>query len=105
MELVVGCWSSGVMPFSFTHGDDTTHRTVYGPIYSYLLYLVSFPGGAVVSNPSASAGDAREVGSIPGLGRSPGEGNGNPLQYPCLENPTDREAWWAIVQLVAKSQT
>ena len=77
----------------------------------YFLYFFSntksrgFPDGAVVKNLPASAGDAREVGSIPGLGRSPGEGNGNPLQYPCLENPTDREAWWAIVQLVAKSQT
>ena len=56
-----------------------------------------FPDGAVVKNLPANAGDAREVGSIPGLGRSPGEGNGNPLQYPCLENPTDREAWWATV--------
>ena len=77
----------------------------------YFLFFFSntksrgFPDGAVVKNLPASAGDAREVGSIPGLGRSPGEGNGNPLQYPCLENPTDREAWWAIVQLVAKSQT
>ena len=103
MELVVGCWSSGVMPFSFTHGDDTTHRTVYGPIYSYLLYLVSFPGGAVVNNPSASAGDAREVGSILGSGRSPGEGNGNPLQYSCLENPLDRGAWQDRVHGVAKA--
>ena len=45
------------------------------------------------------------MGSIPGLGRSPGEGNGSPLQYPSLENPTDREAWWAIVHRVAKSWT
>ena len=44
---------------------------------------------------SASAGDARDVGLIPGLGRSPGGGNGNPLQYSCLENPMDRGAWWA----------
>ena len=46
-----------------------------------------FPGGAAVKNPPANAGDARDVGSISGLGRSPGIGNGNPLQYPCLENP------------------
>ena len=52
----------------------------------------------------ASAGDIRDVGSIPGLGRSPGEGNGKPLQYSCLENPMDRGAWWAIVHGVAKSQ-
>ena len=49
-----------------------------------------FPGGSAVKNPPASAGDAGEVGSIPGLGRSPGEGNGNPLQYSCLGNPMDR---------------
>ena len=53
----------------------------------------------------ANAGNARDVGSIPGLGRSPGEGNGNPLQYSCLENPMDRGAWWATVHGVAKNQT
>ena len=50
----------------------------------------------VVKNPPANAGDARDAGSIPGLGRFPGEGNGNPLQYSCLENSTDTGAWWAI---------
>ena len=53
----------------------------------------------MVKNPTSNAGDA---GSISGLGRSPGEGNGNPLQYPCLENPMDREAWWATVHRVAR---
>ena len=53
----------------------------------------------------ASACDAGDLGSIPGLGRSPGEGNGNPLQYSCLENPMDGGAWWAIVHGVATSQT
>ena len=53
----------------------------------------------MVRNPPASAGD---VGLIPGSGRSPGEGDGNPLQYSCLENPMDREAWWAIVLGVTK---
>ena len=53
----------------------------------------------------ANAGDARDTGSIPGLGRSPGGGHGNPLQYLCLENPMDRGAWWAIVHRVAKSWT
>ena len=48
---------------------------------------------------------AADLGSIPGLGRFPGEGNGNPLQYSCLENPTDGGAWWAIVHRVAKSRT
>ena len=59
----------------------------------------------VVKNPSANAGDVRDTGLIPGLGRSPAEGNGNPLQYSCLENPVDRGTWWAIVRGVAKSQT
>ena len=50
----------------------------------------------VVKNLPANAGDVRHTGSIPGLGRSPGRGHGNPLQYSCLENPTDRGAWWAL---------
>ena len=61
-----------------------------------------FPGGPVVKNPPASAGDIGDMGSIPGLGRSPGEGNGNPFQYSCLGNPMDRGAWWATVHGVAK---
>ena len=52
----------------------------------------------------ARAGDSRDVGSIPGWGRSPGEGHGNPAQYPCLENPLDRGAWGATVHGAAKSQ-
>ena len=64
----------------------------------------NFPGGSVVKNLPASARDAEDVGLIPGLGRSPGEGRGNPLQYYCLENPMDRGAWWAIVQEVTKNQ-
>ena len=59
-----------------------------------------FPGG---SEDKASACNAGDLGSIPGLGRSPGEGNGNPLQHSCRENPTDRGAWWATVHGVAKS--
>ena len=61
-----------------------------------------FPGG---SDGKESAYIEGDPGSIPGLGRSPGEGNGNPLQYSCLENSMDRGAWWATVQGVAKSQT
>ena len=59
----------------------------------------------VVQNLPANAEDSRDMGSIPGLGTSPGGGNGNPLQYSCLENPMDRGIWWAIVHGVAKSQT
>ena len=51
----------------------------------------------MVKNPSANAGDIRDGGLIPGSGRSPGGGNGNPFQDLCLENPMDREAWWATV--------
>ena len=59
----------------------------------------------VVKNLPVNAGDARDAGLIPGSGRSPGGGNGNPLQYSCLENPTDSGAWWATVHGVAKSRT
>ena len=66
-------------------------------------YLMGLPrDGAVVKNPPANAGNA---GSIHGSGRSSGRGNGNPLQYSCLENLTDRETWQATVQRVKKSQT
>ena len=58
----------------------------------------------MVKNPPANTGDARDAGSIPGWGRSPGEGHGNPLQYSYLENPMDRGAWWAIVHRVSKSR-
>ena len=59
----------------------------------------------MVKNPLANKGDAGDMGLIPGSGRFPGEGNGNPLQYSCLENSMDREAWWVIVHGVSKSQT
>ena len=59
----------------------------------------------MVKNPPVNAGDMRDAGSIPGSGRSPGVGNGNPLQYSCLEKPTDRGAWLATGHSVAKSQT
>ena len=59
----------------------------------------------VVKNLPANAGDIRDAGSIPGLGRSPGGGNGNTLQYSCLDNLMNRGAWWATVHRVAKSWT
>ena len=62
-----------------------------------------FPSGAVVKNLPANAGDIRDAGSIPGLGRVPEVGNGNPLQYSCLENCMDRGAWQATVHGVSKS--
>ena len=59
----------------------------------------------MVKNTPANAGDLRDVGSTPGLGRSPGGGSGNPFQYSCLENPMNRGAWKAIVHRVAQSRT
>ena len=77
--------------------------------HNIVCYLVipdtAFQVAQVVKNPPANAGDLRDVGSIPGLGRSPGGGNGNPLQYSCLENLIDRGNWWAIVHRVTKSWT
>ena len=64
-----------------------------------------FPGGAMVKSSPASIGAAGNTGSIPGLGKSSGGGNGNPLQYSCLENPTDRGAWQATVQGCKKLDT
>ena len=63
------------------------------------MHILGFPGDSVVKNPLANTGDQ---GSIPGLGRSPAEGNANSLQYSCLENSLDRGAWWATVHGVAK---
>ena len=67
-----------------------------------MLIKLGFPGGSGSKESVCNAGD---LGSIPGSGRSPGEGNGNPLQYSCLENPMDRGAWKATVRRVAKSRT
>ena len=66
---------------------------------------MDFPGCSVVKNLPAKAGDMGDTISIPGSGRFPREGHGNPLQYSCLENPMDRASWWAIAHGVSKSQT
>ena len=71
----------------------------------YSNFPLAIPGGAVVKYLPANAGDARDTSPIPGLGRSPGGGNGHPLQYSCLENPRDRGAWWAAVYGVTQSRT
>ena len=88
-------------------GDDgwtLTFSLEWGVLYQVVntFYLLGFPGGSEVKGSACIAGD---LGSIPGLGRSPGEGNGKPLQYSCLENPMDGEAWWATVHGVSKSRT
>ena len=64
-----------------------------------------FPGGARVKNPPVNAGDIKDLSSIPGSGRSPGGGHGNPLWYSCLENPRDGGAWWAAIYGVTQSRT
>ena len=72
-----------------------------GPVSQTL----GFSDGSAGKESSCNARDTRDAGSFPGLGRFPGEENGNPLQYSCLENSMDRGAWWATVHGVAKSQT
>ena len=69
------------------------------------MFLMGFQMALLVKNPPASVGDIRDMSSIPGSGRSPEEGHGNPLKYSCLENPKDRGAWRATVHRVTKSQT
>jgi len=64
---------------------------------------MGFPGCASGKEPACQRGDIRDAGLIPGSGRSPGGGNGNPLQYSCLENPTDRDTWQVTVDRIAKS--
>ena len=66
---------------------------------------MGFPGGSESEPGKESACNAGDLGSIPELGRSPGRGHGNPLQYSCLENPMDRGDWWATVHVVTKSRT
>ena len=85
-----------------------THRQYNVCVYLYYLRFImgkyeidyGFPGGSDSKESTCNIGDQ---GSIPGPERSPGEGNGNPLQYSCLENSMDRGAWWAIVHGVAKN--
>ena len=84
------------MTKSLTHTHTHTHTNSIGGAFQVALE---------VKNPSANAGDIRDVSSTPGSRRSPLEGNGNPLQYSCLENIMDRGAWWATVHEVAKSRT
>ena len=90
-------------PESTTCSWNTAHtqNTVATVIITWCLECwPGFPGGLVVTNPPASAGD---TGSIPGSGRSPGGGNGNPLQHSCLGDPMDRRAWWAAVHEVTEN--
>ena len=88
------------IPWSVVHGIAKSRKRL---TFTSLQYEnMGFPGG---SDSKESAYNAGDLGSIPGWGRSPGEGNGNPLQYSCLENSTDRGAWWATVHGVAELDT
>ena len=84
---------------------DTTEQLTFS-LFTFANPLVRDTGHSqvapVVANTPAKAGDIRDVGSVPGSGRSPGEGNGNPLQYSCLENPMDRGAWRVVVHRVQR---
>ena len=91
-----------ILFFPFFYLTQKEEALATSEIYGSLMWLQGFPGGSVVKNPPANAGD---TDSIPGAGRSPGEGNGNPLQYSCLGNLLDRADWRAAVQGVTKSQT
>ena len=80
----------------------TGNKQMTNSLIPVVSFQRDFLGGSVIKNPLADAGD---MGSIPGSGRSPGEGNGSSLQYSCLGNPMDRGAWRATVHEAAKSQT
>ena len=101
-KKIGGCrgWATG-NTFQITCHSSASVLLLSIVVRVHWIYM-GFPGGSVVKHPPVNAGHA---GSIPGSERSSWEENGNPLQYPCLGNPMDREAWWATVHGVAKSQT
>ena len=99
-ELLVRLWTCG---WRLPCEQDSCYPHLYLRVFDDFIQASGSP--AVIQNPPASAGDPRDSGSIPRPGRSPGGGNGNPLQYSCLENPMDRGAWQATVHGVSKSWT
>ena len=90
---------------SISQGEKSGHRKAGVDFPGLYESLQGFPGDLVVKNPPANAGGTGDLGLIPGSGRSPGGGNGNPFQYSCLENLMDRGVWRAIFHGVTKSQT
>ena len=95
LQLLLFVWPQQVVYYNLSESQFSQTSTA-------VKHLSGYPGGSVVKNLTAKAGDA---GSIPGSGKFPGERNGNPVQYSCLENPMDRRAWRAAIHEVAKSQT
>ena len=104
MLQLFGCPESSYF-FYTVQRKNTNER--FGQCYIHrspaLILYLSFPSGSLIKNLPANAGDTRDEVSIPGSGRSPGVGNGNQLQYSCLENPMNRGAWQATVHGVTKS--
>ena len=90
-----------ILPFSLTHLGYLCKSEIY-KFFSLIFMAKYFPGGSVAKTLPANAGDTRDAGSIPEWGRTPGEGNGNPLQYSCLENAMDRGSWQATVHMITK---
>ena len=84
---------------------ETDAERIQGAYSDFTNFTSTHVSGLVVQNPPANAGDIRDAGSIPGSGRSPGGGPGNPLQYSCLENFMNKGGWWATVRGVTKSWT
>ena len=97
----IDCVSNCIFPSSYEWGcwETGNLRLIHSTFTKN--YSMDFPGGSIGKESACSAGG---LGSVPGLGRSPGEGNGNSLQDSCLENPMDGRAWWAAVHGVAKSR-
>ena len=98
----------GIEPMPPAVGVQSLHHWTPGkclPSHNCIKEELGFPGSSVVENPPTKAGDARDVGSIPGLGRSPGVGNGYPRQYSCPENSMVRGAWRATAHGATESQT
>ena len=103
IQILLINWSHKGITCPRHHPRSSPTKVILLSFWSHFLLTRSsgFPGGSVVKNPPAMAGD---VGLIPGSGRSPGEGNGNPLQYSCLGNPMDKEAWQLQSMGLQKSQ-
>ena len=99
--VLLGSWITGRRSRDLSASKITWTKSLQS-IYLYSVYLSDFPGG---SDDKESACNAGDPSSIPGSGRSPGEGNDNPLHYFCLENSMNRETWWATVHRVTKSRT
>ena len=102
LQLCSMIWNQGACTSSFVLFQDCFGYSGVFCISIQILELLSFPRGSEVKVSACNVGD---LGSIPGSGRSPGEGNGDPFQYSCMENSMDWRAWWATVHRVAKSRT